>query len=182
MTELETLRCDHNYHIEKLEPIYYLTKLKHLSLSHNRINWEESVFLMPLHGLESLNLLENPLLTEKPKFWEFLGSIKPLVKFLNGVRKDPIDSFSSTSTACFSSSIVVGGGGGSYGGTGGGQTTMNISSSGSDFLRTADGRIMLTQARAYFTASSLGMSTSLHCTLHSTLLYSTLLLYIWTLS
>ena len=140
MTELETLRCDHNCHIDKLESIFYLTKLKHLSVSHNRINWEESVFLMPLHGLESLNLLENPLLVEKPKFWEFLGAIKPLLKFLNGIRKDQIESSSS-----FSFSSSIGGGGSQVGGH------MN-----NDFLRTSDGRIMLTQARAYFSASSLG--------------------------
>ena len=141
MIELETLRCDHNYHIEKLEPIFYLTKLKHLSVANSRINWEESVFLMPLHGLESLNFLENPLLLEKPKFWDFLNAIKPFLKFLNGVRKDTMD----ISGFSFTSSI---GGGGSHVG-GGGHLA-------SDFLRTPDGRVMMTQARAYFTASSLG--------------------------
>lgn len=123
LKDLEIIRCDYNI-IETLEPLYELIQLNQLWLSHNRIKWEELIYLTPLNKLKIINLSDNPL-EKKPKIYEFLCSLKPFILFINGASKKQFSV----------------------------KMTENTDKLG-DFFRSPDGKVMLTRARAYFKASN----------------------------
>jgi Leucine-rich repeat (LRR) protein len=124
LKDLEIVRCDYNI-IETLEPLYDTIKLNQLWLSHNRIRWEELIYLTQLNKLKIINLSDNPL-EKKPKIYEFLCSLKPFILFINGIsRREFFEQ----------------------------KLTENTDKSG-DFFRSPDGKVMLTRARAYFKTSN----------------------------
>jgi Leucine-rich repeat (LRR) protein len=139
MVDLEILRCDYNL-IESLEPLSDLNKIKQLWISNNHVKWEELIYLVPLNQLEIMSLSENSL-EKKPKIYEFLCSLKPSLKYINGVSKNDLLLLKTSESDEFS--IV-----------------------NNDFFRTLDGRVMMTRARAHvstplITSQRLGLGVGL---------------------
>ena len=120
MSLLTTLRC-HNNAIESLEPLMSAPLLNELWLADNKIEWLEYIFLMPLINLNHLVKFNNPA-DAKPKLDQFLWSCCSSLQTLDGA--DYLAYSSAAAGAAFESAPL-------------------------DFLKTVDGKVMLTQAKSH---------------------------------
>lgn len=121
LQHLKLLRC-HSNTIASLEPINGLLHLEELWINENKLCWDEIIHLQPLSKLRRLAIASNPC-EEKPKFYEFLLSLCPLLVVINGSKV-----LTSEKEVKFQDKVIP-----------------------LDFLKSNDGRTMLNQSRAHLT-------------------------------
>ena len=125
LSQLEILRCHKNY-IQSIESFNSLLELQELWMSNNEVNWTEFIHFSKLQNLSHI-VLEKNTCDDKPKFLEFLMAICPSILTIDG--KAAIQYLPKASRID--------------------KNWYNPS----EFLKTTDGRIMLTQAKALLNES-----------------------------
>ena len=120
---LTVVRLHHN-NVESLEALHLAVGLVELWVSRNQLQWVEFMHLIALPKLQHVVIEHNPF-ESKPKYMEFLLALCPGILTVNGA---PAISLLPAPPQ---------------------RQWYNPS----DFLRSTDGRVMLTQARSQLTAS-----------------------------
>lgn len=147
MRSLVILRAENNL-VEILKPISSCTKIKHLFLGNNNIQWEEIAYLESLKILEVINVGKNPL-EKKPKLFDFLCAFLPSLNLINGIQPEILlkitcengtisctnDNYYRINNDPANISVNV--------------DSDFIASRNQDFIRSSDGKIMMARIRAH---------------------------------
>jgi hypothetical protein len=126
LCQLQILRF-HKNNVQCIESLNSMTQLNELWMSNNEIQWTEFLHLSKLTSVTHI-IMEKNTCEEKPKYLEFLLAICPSVLTVNGL--PAINSMPKVS-----------------------QMDNKSWYNPSDFLKTSDGRVMLTQAKALLNES-----------------------------
>lgn len=147
MISLVILRAENNL-VESLKPISSCTKIKHLFLGNNNIEWEEIAYLERLKHLEVINIGKNPM-DKKPKLFDFLCAFMPSLKFINGIQPEILlkitiengtincanDNYYHINNDPANTVVTV--------------DSASVASRNHDFIRSSDGKVMMARVRAH---------------------------------